>query len=391
MTGHDGPAGACDDCLARAWLLARLAAHLDRARDRTCELLALADDDLIAAIGGEHRRTIESERGMFDPAQARRLAAAADLELLCRCQPLYPHGLRGLTAPPAVLHIVGGVDRFLALLGEPTVAIVGARVPSPYGVTVARSLGRGLAAVGVTVVSGMALGIDSAAHRGALDVAVEPAAGAPAAGTPAARAPTVAVLAGAAEIPYPASARALHARLGAAGAIVSELPPGTSARRWMFPARNRIIAALGAMTVVVEAREGSGALVTAGHAAGLSRPLGAVPGHVTSPLTWGPHALLRAGARLVTGPQDVFEGLFGPDAPEAARAAARDRGLRGGQPRLEPPLQALLDALAEGHATATALAHAGLDADHGLAALAALELAGRVRREAGGRYAVLPR
>ena len=294
-----------------------------------------------------------------------------------------------------MLHIVGGVDRFLALLSEPAVAIVGARRPSPYGVNVARSLGRGLGAAGVTVVSGMARGIDTAAHRGALDAVAAPTPGAPTPGAstpgrlPPGRLPPGRLPRGAYHCrprrsgrdPYPASARTLHGRIGAAGAIVSELPPGTTARRWMFPARNRIIAGLSAMTVVVEARERSGALLTAGHAAGLGRPLGAVPGRVTSPLTWGPHALLRAGARLVTGPERA-RGVFRPDAPPPAAASDHARG--GGQPALEPRLQALLDALAEGHATATALVHAGLDADDGLAALAALELGGRIRR-AGGR------
>jgi DNA processing protein len=374
---------ACDDCLARAWLLSRLSGHLDHARARVDELLTLTDPELIAAVSGRQRAAIERERaelGAGEAADARRRAAAARLELLCRCHAAYPEGLRTLAAPPAVLHVLGGRDRFLTLVSEPAVAIVGARRPSPYGDAVARSLGRGLAAAGLTVVSGMALGIDSAAHRGALDADAGLNAGASPVG-----ASTVAVLAGGAETSYPASARALHRRLATEGAVVSELPPGTPVRRWMFPARNRIIAALSAMTVVVEARAQSGALLTAGHASGLGRALGAVPGRVTSPLTRGPHALLRAGARLVEGPEDVLEGLFGPEAP-----AARDRARRGVQPALEPPLQDLLDALAEGHGTAAALVHAGLDADGGLAAPASLELAGRIRREAGGRYGVVP-
>jgi DNA processing protein len=376
---------ACDDCLARAWLLSRVAGHLDQARDRVDELLTLTDPDLIAAVGGGQRAAIERDRTEFgagEAQEARGRAAAAGLELLCRCHAAYPEGLRELAAPPAVLHVLGGRDRFLTLVSEPAVAIVGARHPSPYGAAVARSLGRGLAAAGLTVVSGMALGIDGAAHRGALD-----ADAALNAGASARRASTVAVLAGGAEIPYPASARALHRRLATEGVVVSELPPGTRVRRWMFPARNRIIAALSAMTVVVEARARSGALLTAGHAGGLGRALGAVPGRVTSPLTRGPHALLQAGARLVESPEDVLEELFGPEAPAAARNHAR----RGVAPALEPPLQALLTALAEGHGTAAALVHAGLDADAGLAALASLELAGRIRREAGGRYGVIPR
>ncbi|MGI9183984.1 MAG: DNA-processing protein DprA [Solirubrobacteraceae bacterium] len=374
VTGNSG--GACDDCLARAWLLSRLAGHLDQARDRVAELLTLTDPDLLAAVGGGQRAAIERERAQFHAGHARAArsaAARAGLELVCRCRTAYPEGLRALAAPPAVLHVLGGWDRLLTLVAEPTVAIVGARRPSPYGVAVARSLGRGLAAAGVTVVSGMALGIDGAAHRGALD-ALD-------AGASEVGASTVAVLAGGPETPYPSCARALHGRLAAETTIVSELPPGTAVRRWMFPARNRIIAALSAMTVVVEARAHSGALLTAGHAADLGRPLGAVPGRVTSPLTRGPHGLLRAGARLVEGPEDVLEELFGPEAPVRAR-----RARRSGQPALEPTLRALLDALAEGHGTAAALVHAGLDADAGLAALASLELAGRIRREAGGRF-----
>jgi len=162
--------------------------------------------------------------------------------------------------------------------------------------------------------------------------------------------------------------------------VISELPPGTRVRRWMFPARNRIIAALSAMTIVVEARAESGALVTAGFAAELGRTLGAVPGLITSPLAGGPHALLNEGAQLVRGPQDVLDGLFG--------AGERSAPARNGAP-LTPPLQTLLDALAEGSETSMALSRAGLGADRGLAALAALELAGRIRRRPGGRFSVM--
>jgi len=264
-----------------------------------------------------------------------------------------------------VLHVVGGLERFLGLVEQSAVAVVGARRSSPYGTEVARWLARGVAAAGVTVLGGMALGIDAAAHRGALD----------------ADAPTVAVLAGAAERPYPSCARGLHARIRGRGAIVSELPPGTPTRRWMFPARNRMIAALAAVTVVVEARADSGALLTARFAAELGRVLGAVPGWITSPLSRGPHQLLRDGALLIDGPQDVLEALFGADAGMGAERA---------RPPLAPHLQAVLDALAEGHDTAAAFVLAGLDADRGLAALASLELAGQLRREPGGRYSVTP-
>jgi DNA processing protein len=354
---------ACAACLARPWLLARLAGHFDQVRDRAGALLELDDAELVAALGGRDRDHVKRDLAGFDATAARRQAARAGIELICHCADDYPARLAGLTAPPAVLHVKGGLARFLELAAHSPVAVVGARRGSPYGLGVARSLGRGLAAAGVTVISGMARGIDTAAHQGAL----------------AGGGDTIAVLPAAPEIAYPASARSLHRRILEAGAAVSELPPGTGARRWMFPARNRIIAGLSEMTVVVEAREGSGALLTARTATELGRPLGGVPGQITSPLAAGPHRLLRHGATLVRGTQDVLDAVFGV----GVRPAPRPR-----QVPLAAPLQALLEVLAEGHDAPTALALTGLDADAGLAALASLELAGRIRRVAGGRFLI---
>jgi DNA processing protein len=157
--------------------------------------------------------------------------------------------------------------------------------------------------------------------------------------------------------------------------VLSELPPGAPVRRWTFPARNRLIAALATMTVVVEAAERSGSLVTARVARELGRPVGAVPGKVTARTARGTNGLLADGARLVRGPGDVLEALFGPD-------RARHGLLE--PPSLPPPLQALLDALSDGEDTARAIAAAGLDPAAGVAGLAELELSGRVRRAAGG-------
>ncbi len=355
---------ACDACLARTWLLARLAGHIDLHRDRIDSLLELDEGELIAGLAGARRPAIERELESFDADGARRQAAGAALRQICRCHADYPRALAQLSAPPAVLHIAHSSESFLALVDQPTVAVVGARRASPYGIDVARSLSRGLAAAGVPVVSGMALGIDSAAHHGALDV----------------EGPTIAVLAGPAERPYPARTRVLHQRIRKCGAVVSELPPGSETRRWMFPARNRVIAALSAMTVVVEARPGSGALITARYAQELARLVGAVPGRITSPLASGPHVLLREGALLIDRPEEILDRLFGARAGQITRAP---------RPRLTSELEALLEALAEGETAAQALARAGLDADDGLAALASLELAGRVRHEPGGRYSVL--
>ncbi len=285
---------ACASCLARAWLLARLGGHLEQARAQIDRVLALRDEELIAAVGGRHRAQIEDELDRLDTEQIR-AGVSAGVDAICRCSRLYPESLLDLDSAPAVLHVAGGAERLQALLAEDPVAIVGARRASPYGLDVARSLGRSLARSGLTVLSGMALGIDSAAHAGALD----------------AGAATVAVLPGPADRPYPARKRGLHRQIVTRGAAVSELPPGATVWRWTFRARNRIIAALASTTVVVEAGERSGSLLTARFAEELGRPVGAVPGRITSPASAGSNALLAAGAYVVRGPQDVLDHLFG--------------------------------------------------------------------------------
>ena len=356
-------ASACDECLARSWLLGRLAPHLDIERERIAALLDLGEEDLISAVAGRDATGIRGERRAFDAGAYRERCAEAGLALICRCDPGYPSPLWALSAEPAVLHVAGGLARFLALAAGEGVAIVGARRASPYALEIARSLARGVGRAGATVISGMAAGVDAAAHEGALD----------------ARGATVAVLPAAPQRPYPASERRRHQRIIGAGAVVSELGPDVAVRRWMFPARNRLIAALGAMTVVVAARRRSGALLTAGLAQQLGRPVGAVPGQVTAPLSWGPHELVKHGARLVTEPADILEVLFGSDgAPLAVEPGAAPA----------PELRALFDALADGHDPPQAFEQAGLDTVRGLAALAALELGGFVHRRPGGRFSI---
>ena len=178
---------ACDGCLAASWLLARLAGNLDKARARLEQVLGLRDDDLIDALGGREKARLRREFETVAVGGVRSRVAAAGLEAVCECDPAYPAGLRALPAPPAVLFVAGGLDRLVGLVAEDPVAIVGSRRASPYGLDVARSLGRGLAACEITVVSGMALGVDSAAHAGALD----------------AGGPTVAVLPASPNRPYP--------------------------------------------------------------------------------------------------------------------------------------------------------------------------------------------
>ncbi len=264
---------------------------------------------------------------------------------------------------PAVLHVAGAPH---ALPGpeDVAVAIVGARRATPYGLEVARALGRGLAAARVIVVSGMALGIDAAAHAGALE----------------AGGPTIAVLAGGADVPYPRSKASLYRRIVAgAGCAVSEMPPGYTAFKWGFPARNRIIAGLAAATIVVEAAERSGSLITAEIAQDIGRIVAAVPGPVTGRMSSGANALLRDGAELVRDAQDVLDSVLGP----GTRIA-----VRGPDPSSLPrELRELLDRLSPGPCTQAALLRSTDDVDAVLAALSELELLGFVRRMPGGAYA----
>jgi len=180
------------------------------------------------------------------------------------------------------------------LLRRPAVAVVGARACSSYGAHVARVLGRDLASAGLVVVSGLARGIDGEAHRGALE----------------AGGLTVGVLGCGVDRDYPAAHRQLASRIRERGLVVSEYEPGIEPSPWRFPARNRIIAGLCPVTVVVEAREKSGALITADFALEEGREVLAVPGEITSPLSAGTNALLKLGAAPCTGAADVLE-LFG--------------------------------------------------------------------------------
>jgi DNA processing protein len=361
---------SCDACLARSWLLARLSGHLERVRSRIVATLGLPDEQLIAAVGGRAAPRLACELENFDPDRSRSQMRQAGVGAICRCAPEYPSRLRLVEAPPAVLFVAGTVERLCELAARDPVAVVGARSASSYGLEIANSLGRGLGAAGITVVSGMALGVDSAAHSGALEAGNG----------------TIAVLAGSCERPYPAAKRSLHRRIVAGASAIGELPPGSPVWRWSFPARNRIIAGLSEMTVVVEAGERSGALLTAGFANALGRPVGAVPGRVTSPLAAGPHRLLAQGAHLVRGPQDVLDALYcaGAGAPRPDRLAAETRA------PLAPELRRLLEAIASGSETLGALTRTGIPAEDCLAGVAALELAGYVRRHPGGRLSVVP-
>jgi DNA protecting protein DprA len=254
-------AHACDDCLRSAWLVARLAGRIEIARHdekRLPEVLALGDAELIAALGGDEAPRLREAWRAFDPDAARTAVAAAGLDAVCRHDGRYPGRLRDAADAPRTLFCGGAASGLEALAdGSPTVGIVGTRRASRDGLAVARAIGRDLAVAGVPVISGMALGIDAAAQTGALD----------------AGGLSVAVLAGGADVAYPRSKRALHRRLLDDGLVVSEAPPGSRVWKWAFPARNRIIAALADLTVVIEAAERSGSLIT-GRPGAAPRPRG---------------------------------------------------------------------------------------------------------------------
>lgn len=358
----------CDACVRRAWLIAALAGHLEhawRARRPLRDVLALPEATLIACLGGERAPSLRARWEALDIAAVRAGWAAAAVAAVCRHDPRYPARLRTGADAPAVLFCAGGVTHLTDWLagtaeeGPPAVAVVGTRRPLPEAQELARALGRGLAAAGLCVVSGMAMGIDAAAHEGALEVG----------------GPTVAVLACAPERAYPRSVAAVHRRLVDTQLVVSELPPGTTPWRWAFPARNRIIAALGRATIVVEAAERSGSLITADFAADLGREIGAVPGRAGSPRTRGSNRLLAQGAAVILETGDVLDLVLG-----AGREPAPAVPLR-----LEPRLQALLAAVQDG---ANPAAHAASPeaADAARVGLLELELLGLVRRAAGGGH-----
>jgi DNA processing protein len=201
--------------------------------------------------------------------------------------------LDDLPDPPSETLYARG-DHFAEALTAPTVAILGARACSGYGAQVARTLSREFATAGVTVVSGLARGIDAEAHRGALD----------------ANGRTVAVLGCGIDRDDPVAHAELARRISESGGIVSEYEPGVEPAPWRFPARNRIIAALADAVVIVEARSRSGALITVDLAMEIGRPIYAVPGEITSPLSDGTNELLRHGhATAITSSRDVLTAL----------------------------------------------------------------------------------
>jgi DNA processing protein len=276
----------------------------------------------------------------------------------------YPVALTTIVDPPPVLWTRGDV----AALSTPSVAIVGARAASPYGLSVAEHLAADLAGSGVTVVSGLARGVDSAAHRGAL----------------AGRGLTVAVLGCGADVVYPPEHGALARDIERHGAIVSEFVPGTPPLPPFFPQRNRIISGLSRAVVVIEAGEKSGSLITARCALEQGRDVLAVPGNVLSGRNRGAHGLLRDGAKIVETADDILEELGMPASGGTGSAPDAQSTADGQVAKPDPILACLtpgepsdLDAIAE---------RSGLSPARLLPRLFELEMRGVVARVGGGRF-----
>jgi DNA processing protein len=247
---------------------------------------------------GLARRVAQRVRDGSGLAEAEREVAAAE-KCGCRLLPFgsddYPPLLKQIADPPLVLYVRGEAS----ILSRHAVAMVGTRRPTAYGSSVAHRLAADLAQRGVVIVSGLARGIDSAAHRGALEV----------------QGKTVAVLGCGVDVTYPRENKRLSDEITTSGAIISEFPMGTSPQPENFPIRNRIISGLALGTVIVEAAEYSGSLITARLASEQDREVYAVPGNITSALSFGPNLLIKQGAKLVDNWMDVFE-----EFPAAARA-----------------------------------------------------------------------
>jgi DNA processing protein len=302
-------------------------------------------------------------------AAAIRRAGERRLTAVPWSDPAYPPALTTIVDPPPVLWMRGAI----VALNTPAVAIVGSRAGSSYALSVAGQLAEDLASKGVTIVSGLARGVDSAAHRGAL----------------AAGGVTIAVLGSGVDVMYPPEHASLASDIEHDGLVVSELVPGTPPHPRFFPLRNRIISGLSRAVVVIEAGEKSGSLITARCALEQGRDVLAVPGNVLSGRNRGAHALLRDGAKIVESADDILEEL-GMCAPAAARALPDDRGGKTDAARFHDPI---LDCLVPGEPIdLDAIAErSGLTTVRLLPRLLELELQGTIARVGGGRFVRIDR
>ena len=310
-----------------------------------------------------------ADRRMDERIRGERGRSGDAIRRIGRSDDGYPVQLREVPDGPDPLYVRGVLRREDAL----AVAVVGSRRASDYGLGMAEELGRELASRGVTIVSGLARGIDGAAHRGAMRAGGR----------------TVAVLGSGADVIYPPEHRGLAARIAECGAVVSPFAPGTPPLAYHFPIRNRVIAGMALGVVVVEAADKSGALITAGLAAELGREVMAVPGRVTSATSRGTHGLIRDGATLVQGWEDVIAQLPARWReclrPVAATGPVADAG-REAEPA-GPGTDVVLSVIGEEAVTMdTVIERSGIGAGRAAALLLELELDGRVRQIEGKRF-----
>ena len=325
---------------------------------------------VVAASPAQRRKVVAAPAAKLldaGPDAARLDAALAWLEapgheFVVLDDPDYPKNLLEIGDPPPVFYCLGRRE----LLGCPALAIVGSRNATPQGASDASAFARALSSAGLTIVSGLALGIDAAAHRGALEGAGS----------------SIAVTGTGLDRVYPAANRDLAHELAARGLLLSEFAPGTPPLPQNFPRRNRVVSGLARGVLVIEATLSSGSLITARLAGEQGREVFALPGSIHSPFSKGCHRLLREGAKLVETAQDVLDELRFPYAKRAAPATtpAKDDDFT-------PDERAVIAAL--GHAPAavdTVAARAGLAPETVAGALLALELAGRVTPVPGGLW-----
>ena len=355
--------GACPECLRRSWLLARLAPFIERSCEdrpgrRVPELLSLGDDDLVRAVAARKSDELLSAHGAVGDAAMAAALEAADCWSICRHDPAWPSGLFQGSDAPRCLIGRGDLGQLRGLEPGESTTIVGARRATPYGMGIARRLGSEAARAGLAVVSGLALGIDGAVHRGSVG-----------------RGRSIAVLGGSVDRPYPASNRPLYRDLVERGVVVSEMPPGTSPRRWCFPARNRTMASLSGITVLVEAALRSGSLITAEMALNAGREVGAVPGPVTSTVSDGCNELIKTGAVLVRDGFDLIEALcpgIGREVIEATAPAGSTEAK-------------VLEAISEGASTPDQVASVtDLEIGEAMVAITRLELEGSIEVDPSG-------
>jgi DNA processing protein len=333
------------------------------------ELLERPDPAALAALG----LTTAQIAWLAAPDAARieadlRWLESSGCTLLAYTEPGYPQLLRSSPDAPGVLFVRGNP----ACLLEPQLAMVGSRNPSAGGRATAREFAAAFARLGLTITSGLALGIDAACHEGAL------AAG----GT------TIAVLGCGLDVVYPRENSALAERVMSSGAVLSEFPPGTPALREHFPQRNRIIAGLSHGTLVVEAARRSGSLITARLAGLAGREVFALPGSIHNPLARGCHELIRQGAKLVESVEDVLVELKISLADQLLAGSAQPApAQRAAGPALDKEYKILLDALAFEPASVDSLIErTGLNSESIASMLLILELDGQVAPHPGGRY-----